>query len=70
MCLTRNDTKVGWKELATLLSNDDGEFESCQLCGGHEQGLLNELVQRAATVLYQSTAVYRTLTFIGIVRAP
>ena len=44
----------GWiKVLATLLSHDDGEFESCQLCG-HEQGLLDELVQSAATLLCQS----------------
>ena len=28
-----------------MLSNDDDEFESCQLCG-HEQGLLDELVAR------------------------
>ncbi|KAJ4443292.1 hypothetical protein ANN_04960 [Periplaneta americana] len=55
--------------MATLLSHDDGAFESCQLCG-HEQGLLNELVQPAVTVLCQSTAVCRTLTFIGIVQAP
>ena len=48
---------------------DDGEFESCQLCG-HKQGLLDELVQPAATVLCQSITVRRTLTFIGIVRAP
>ena len=47
---------------------DDGEFESCQLCG-HEQGLIDELVHPAATVLCQSAAVCRTLTFIGIVRA-
>ena len=53
----------------TLLSHDDGEFKSCQLCG-HEQRLLDELVQPAATVLCQSTAVCRILTFLGIVRAP
>ena len=52
-----------------LLSHDDAEFESCQLCE-QEQGLLDELVQPAATVLCQSTVVCRTLTFIGIVRAP
>ena len=51
--------------MATLLSHDDGELESCQLFG-HEQGLLDELVQPAATVFCQSTAVCRTLTFIGI----
>ena len=50
--------------MATLLSHDNGEFESCQLCG-HEQGLLDELLQQAATMLCQSTAVRRTLTFIG-----
>ena len=46
-------TKQGLKKkiiMATLLLRDDGEFESCQLCG-HEQGLLDELVQPAATVL-------------------
>ena len=59
--------KVGQKVQATLLSHDDGEFESYQLCG-HEQGLLDELVQPAATVFCQSTAVYRTLNSIGIAR--
>ena len=54
--------------LATLFSLDNSEFESCQLCG-HEQGLLDELVLTAAKVLCQSTALFRTLTFIGIVRA-
>ena len=49
--------------MSTLLSHDDGEFESCQLCG-HEQGLLYELllyelVQSAATVLCQYTAMCR-----------
>ena len=56
-----------YKVLATLLSHDDGEFESCQLCG-HEQGLLDELVQPAVTVLCQSTSACRTLTFIGAPR--
>ena len=37
--------------MATLLLHDDSEFESCQLCG-HEQGLLDELVQPAVTVRY------------------
>ena len=46
---TRN-IKVGSKVLVTLLSHDNGEFGSCQLCG-HEQGLLDELVQPTATVL-------------------
>ena len=32
--------------MATLPSDDDGEFESCQLCG-HKQGLLDEPVQPA-----------------------
>ena len=36
--------------MATLLSHNDGEFESSQL-SGHEQGLLDELVESAATVL-------------------
>ena len=41
----------GWiKVLATLLSHDDGELESCQLCG-HEQGLLDELVQYSVNLL-------------------
>ena len=58
---------IGWiKVLATLLSHDDRKFESCQLYG-HEQRLLDELVHPAATVISQSTAVCRTLTFIGIV---
>ena len=35
--------------LAALLSLDNGEFESCQLCG-HERGLLDELVQPVVTV--------------------
>ena len=56
------------KVMAIHLSHDDGEFVSLQLCG-HEQGLLDELLQQAVTVLCQSTAVCRTLTFIGIVRA-
>ena len=55
--------------MATLLSHDDGMFESCQLCE-HEQELLDELVQPAATVLCQSTAVCRTLPFVWIVRTP
>ena len=63
--IQRLDKKV----LATLLSQDNGEFKSCQLCG-HEQGLLDDLVQPAATILCQSTAVCRTSTFIWIVRAP
>ena len=65
------NTKVG-KEvtvLVTLLSHDDGEFESCQLCG-HEHGLLDELVQPAATIICHSSDLCRTLIFIGIVRAP
>ena len=49
--------------------HDNGELESCQLCG-HEQRLLDELVQPAVTVLCQSTAVCRTMFSIGIVRAP
>ena len=57
----------GW--IKVLAAHDDGEFESCQLCG-HEQGLFDKLVQPAATVLCQSTVVCRTLIFIGIVRAP
>ena len=61
-------TRVGLKVMETLLSYDNAEFESCQLCG-HEQGLLDELEPPAATVLCQSTALRRTLTFIGIVRA-
>ena len=52
--------------MATQLTHDDGEFKSCQLCG-HEQRLLDELVQPAATVFCQSTSVCRTLTFIWIV---
>ena len=36
--------KVGWNVMATLLSHNDGEFESCQLCE-HEQELLDEVVQ-------------------------
>ena len=55
--------------MATLQSHENGEFESCQLCG-HDQKLLDELVQPEATVVSQSTAVYRTLTFIEIVREP
>ena len=55
--------------MATLLSYDDGMFESCQLCG-HEQGLSDELVQPAATVLCQATAGCRTLIFIRIVLVP
>ena len=51
-----------------MLSHEDGEFESCQLCG-HEQGLLDELVQPVATVLCQSIAVCRMFTFIGILRS-
>ena len=51
--------------LTTLLSHDDGEFMD-MLCG-HEHGLLDELAQPATTVLCQSTAVYRILTFIEIV---
>ncbi|KAJ4438021.1 hypothetical protein ANN_13960 [Periplaneta americana] len=43
--------------MATLLSRDDGTFESCQL-RGHEQGLLDELVQPAVTVL---SLQYRTV---------
>ena len=50
--------------LGAVLSHDDMEFESCQLCG-HEKGLLQELVHPAATVLCQSTAVCRMLTNIG-----
>ena len=47
----------GWiKVLTGLLSHDDGELDSFQLCG-HEQGQLYELVQPVATVLCQSTAV-------------
>ena len=42
-------TGVEYKVPTTLLSHDDGEFESCQLCR-HEQGLLDEAVQPAATV--------------------
>ena len=53
--------------MASLLSHDDSDFEGWQFCG-HEQGLLDELVQPAVTVLCQSTAVCRTLTFIGTVR--
>ena len=45
------------------------EFESCQLCE-HDQGLLDELVQPAATVLCQSTAVCKMFTFIGIMLVP
>ena len=63
--LQRLDKKV----LATLLSHDKGEYDSCQL-RGLEQVLLDELLQAAATVLWQYTAMCRTLTFIGIVRAP
>ena len=48
--------------LTTLLSHDDGVFESCQLCG-HEQGMLDELVQPAVTVLSQSTAVCMDINF-------
>ena len=60
---------IDWINIhAILLSYDDSDFDSYQLCG-HEQGLLNELVQLAVTVLCQSTAACRTLTFIGIVRA-
>ena len=59
--------KVGQKVLA-ILPHDDGEFENCQLRG--YGGLLDELMQPAATVLCQSTAVCVTLTFIGRVRAP
>ena len=51
------------KVLATLLSHGAGEFENCQLCG-HEQGLLDVVVQPATTVVLQSIAVRRTLTFI------
>ena len=47
-----------------VTSHYDGEFESCQV----EQGLIDELVQPAATILCQSTAVCRTLTIIGIAR--
>ena len=47
VCLNKSTLK---KVLATLLSHDDGEFEGCQLCG-HEQGLLDELVQPGTTVL-------------------
>ena len=53
--------------MAELLSHDDGEFESCQLCGHEQRLLLDEIAQSAATVLCQSTAVPRTLNFIGIV---
>ena len=53
--------KIGQTVLATLLSHDDGEFE---------QGLLDELVQPAVTVLCQSTAVYKTLIFIRVVWSP
>ena len=56
------DYKKIWQTvLATLLSHDDGEFE---------QGLLDELVQPAVTVLCQSTAVYKTLIFIRVVWSP
>ena len=66
--MNSTNTRVKYKVLLTLLSHDDGEFESYQLFG-HEHGLLDELVglQPAATVLCQSTAVCTTLTFIGIV---
>ena len=49
--------------LATLLSHDDDEFESWQLCG-HKQGLLDKLVQPAATVLRESIGV-KNLDFHG-----
>ena len=37
--------------LATLLSYDYADFESCHLCG-HEHGLLAELMQPATKVLF------------------
>ncbi|KAJ4450034.1 hypothetical protein ANN_01441 [Periplaneta americana] len=50
---------IGWtKSYGNTAVSDDGAFESCQLCG-HEQGLLDELVQPATTVLCQSTAGLR-----------
>ena len=52
-----------------MLLHDDGQVESFQPCG-HEQGLLDKLVQSAATVLCQSTSVSRMLTSIGIVQVP
>ena len=55
--------KKCWKHCCHF---DDDEFESCQLCG-HEKVLLDELVQPAATVLCQSTAVCKALTSIWIV---
>ena len=39
----------GWIKSTDNTADDDSEFESCQLCG-HEQGLLDALVQPAATV--------------------
>ena len=36
--------------LSALVSHGDGESESCQLCG-HEQRLLDELVQPASTLI-------------------
>ena len=50
---TQPQADIYWldkKFMTTLLSHGDGEFESRQLCG-HEQGLLDELVPPAATVL-------------------
>ena len=46
-------TEVAWKVLATLLTYNDEEFESCQLCV-YEKGLLDELVLPAtiAKLLY------------------
>ena len=43
------------KVLEALLSHDDDEFKSCQLCR-HEQGLLDELVQPEQQRQYRYTA--------------
>ena len=51
-------------KMTTPLSYDDGGFDNCQLYG-HEQGLLDELVQPAATLLSRPTALCRKFTFIG-----
>ena len=48
--------------MVTLLLHDDDELETCQLCG-HEQGLLDELVQPETPVICQSTASVLNVDF-------
>ena len=62
---TQKFNKISWD----IAVHDYGDFETCQL-PEHEQGLLDKLVKPVAMVLCQSTAMYRPLTLIGLVRAP